>query len=377
MKLQALVLCSDEKILRVLRRVLSDLEISIDHCAEPDAAIHKITRQRYEAIIVDCTSEQVASQILRGAHSAPCNKRAVALAIIDEEKAMKSAFDLGAHFVLHKPINPERAKTTFRAARALMKRERRRNTRLAVELAVQISFKDGQGLQRTSTSDLSEGGMAVQPAPGGKYPAPMMVVFTLPGANHKIECVGEMAWSNSSRQAGIRFKDMSVESVTQLKAWLESHAADLEPDDPPVPCKLTDLSPACGYFETAAPFPVGSKVSLAVQRGLGKVTVLAIVRVAHSEIGMGVEFLRSLPQQQQELQKFIEVLVNSGENLPEILVQPEGLGDDEKAGDGSGPAGTAADPLLEFFHKNAGLAPAAFRTELRKQRVPEAAAAPA
>ena len=58
LRLQALVLCSDEKILRVLRRVLSDLEIVIDHCAESDAAIHKLTRQRYEAIIVDCANGQ-------------------------------------------------------------------------------------------------------------------------------------------------------------------------------------------------------------------------------------------------------------------------------------------------------------------------------
>jgi len=46
MSLKALVLCSDEKIVRVLRRVLSDLEIGIEHCTEPDGAIRKLTRQR-------------------------------------------------------------------------------------------------------------------------------------------------------------------------------------------------------------------------------------------------------------------------------------------------------------------------------------------
>src|SRR5262249_28994032 len=221
MKLQSLVLCSDEKILRVLRRVLSDLEISIDHCTEPDAAIHKLTRQRYEAVIVDCSSEQVASQVLRGARSAPCNKRAVAVAILDGERAVKSAFELGAHFVLYKPISSEKAKTSFRAARALMKRERPRNTRLPVEIPITISFQGGEGQQRTVTSDISEGGAAVQPAPSGN-PGPMQAVFTLPGIDYKIQCAAEVAWSNSTRQAGLRFKDMSAEDTTQLKAWLES-----------------------------------------------------------------------------------------------------------------------------------------------------------
>ena len=100
MGLQSLVFCSDEKIVRVLRRVLSDLEISIDQCRDSNSAIHKLTRQRFEAVIVDCTDEQAAAQVLKSARSAPCNKRAVAVAIIDGTTALRSAFDLGAHFVL-------------------------------------------------------------------------------------------------------------------------------------------------------------------------------------------------------------------------------------------------------------------------------------
>ena len=91
LRLQALVLCADEKILRVLRRVLSDLEIVIDHCTESDAAIHKLTRQRYEAIIVDCANALAASQVLRSARTAPCNKRAVAVAILDPKESTHGA----------------------------------------------------------------------------------------------------------------------------------------------------------------------------------------------------------------------------------------------------------------------------------------------
>jgi CheY-like chemotaxis protein len=367
MKLQSLVLCSDENILRVLRRVLSDLEISVDHCTEGDAAIHKLTRQRYEAIIVDFGNEQMASQVLRGARAAPCNKRAVVVAILDPQKTTRSVFEQGAHFVLYKPISSEKAKTSFRAARAMMKRERRRNTRLPVEIPVTVSF-DGEG-QRTVTSDISEGGIAVQPAPSGKHSSSMTVTFTLPGTVYKIECAGEVAWANSTRQAGIRFKDMPVENLSQLKEWLESQAPELESDDPPVPCKLTDLSPAGGYLETAAPFPLRSKVSISIATAVGKVHVLGIVRVAHPEVGMGVEFLRSTSHHQQQLQKFIAVLINAGENLPEILVQPEGLEDEEKAVE---PA-VGDDPLISFFRKQADLPAEAFLGELRKRRGSHAA----
>jgi len=113
MSLKALVLCSDEKIVRVLRRVLSDLEIGIEHCTEPDGAIRKLTRQRFEAVIVDCTDLKTATLVLKSARSAPCNKRAIAVAIMDGHTGLRSAFDMGAHFVLYKPVSSERAKSSF------------------------------------------------------------------------------------------------------------------------------------------------------------------------------------------------------------------------------------------------------------------------
>ena len=181
MGLQSLVFCSDEKIVRVLRRVLSDLDISIDQCPDANSAIHKLTRQRFEAVIVDCADEHTAAQVLKSARSAPCNKRAVAVAIIDGTTALRSAFDLGAHFVLYKPLSAERAKASFRAARALMKRERRRNIRVLTEIPVILVVNDGAGQQRAVTSDLGEGGMAIQSSQRPKKQGAITVQFTLPG----------------------------------------------------------------------------------------------------------------------------------------------------------------------------------------------------
>ncbi len=367
MRLQSLVLCADERILRVLRRVLSDLEIAVDHCAEADAAIHKLTRQRYEAVIVDCADERVASQVLRSARSAPCNKRAVAVAIIDADRAVRGAFELGAHFVLYKPISAERAKTSFRAARALMKRERRRNTRIPVEIPVILTFP-GTTPQRTVTSDVGEGGIAVRPAPSAKA-GPMVVKFTLPGADYEVECTGEVAWANSSRQAGIRFSDLSPETTGQLKAWLESHAPELDKDDPPVPATLTDLSPGGGYLETGSPFPVRTKVVLSLGAAAAQVRAEGIVRVAHPEVGMGVEFIQRTASQREQLSKLIEALVSSHGATPEILVEPEGLEDEPS---GRSDSSHEADPLLGLFLTKAQLPTETFLIELRQQRGPRA-----
>src|ERR1700681_3936668 len=98
MSLKALVLCSDEKIVRVLRRTLGDLEISVELCTNADSALRKLTRDRFEAIIVDCGAGPRSAEVLLSARRAPCNKRAVAVAIVEPVVGLRSAFDIGAHF---------------------------------------------------------------------------------------------------------------------------------------------------------------------------------------------------------------------------------------------------------------------------------------
>src|ERR1017187_8851426 len=132
MSLKALLLCSDAKIVRVLRRVLGDLDIAVELCADADA-----------------------NDVLRSARIAPCNKQAVAVAIVEPIVGLKAVFDVGAHFVLYRPVSSERAKSSFRAARALMKSERRRNARVVVQIPVVMRNPGVGGNMKVTTIDLS------------------------------------------------------------------------------------------------------------------------------------------------------------------------------------------------------------------------------
>jgi CheY-like chemotaxis protein len=369
MSLQALVLCSDDKIVRVLRRVLSDLEIGVEYCSDADSAVRKLTRRRFEAVVVDCNDEDEAAQVLKSVRSAPCNKRSIAVALIDGQKAVRSAFALGAHFVLYKPISAERARTSFRAARALMKCERRRNTRVAMQIPVALVSETGAGQRQAVTSDISQGGMSLKLSRRSKKSGPLRISFNLPGTEHNIECAAEVAWEGGGPQAGIRFKDMLQEQRDQIKAWLVRHSPEIEPDDPPVPCKLTDLSVGCCYLEMAAPFPVNTRVMLAMRTAKLESRVVGVVRVMHPEIGMGVEFTRSTIEQRKYLERFIHALRHNNGVQPELLVEPEELTDVDPVG--ARPlAVDLEDSLLELFQRTADLTAEDFRSELRTQRSP-------
>lgn len=371
MNLQALVLCSDDKIVRVLRRVLNDLEIAIEACVDTDVAVQKLSRRRFEALIVDCDDPETASHILKAARSAPSNKKAVAVALINAQSDVRSAFELGAHFVLYKPISAERAKSSFRAARALMKCERRRASRIPVEMPVMYSYaKNGPGgtVERTVSSDLSEDGIGVRLARHHRDQGPMHLQFKLPGSNHLIEARAELAWENPNGQAGIRFLDLPPQTRQALKAWLKDNSPETEDQDPPAPCKLTDLSLGGCYLETPSPFPVRARVELSMRVGELQVHASGLVRVMHPDVGMGVVFIQKTEEQRQEVEKFIQALMDSNGVVPELLVEPDGL---EPPGSGLLRETTSSgheDPLLDLFYNKSALSTMEFIRELRKQR---------
>ncbi len=373
MSLQALVFCADEKVVRVLRRVLSELEIGMELCADAESSIHRLSRRRFEAVIVDCADQHTASRVLRSARSAPVNKRAVAVAIVGVQSTLGDTRDLGAHFILHQPLTPERAKTSFRAVRALMKRERRRNARIAVETPVTIQVNDGAGQMRAVSSDIGEGGMAVQLAHRPKNLGSVNLQFSLPGTQDNIECTADLAWENPGRQVGLRFQNLAPAMRDRLNAWLESRAPEFEQDDPPAPCKLTDLSLGGCYLETASPFPVRTRIILSMKVAGAGFRAEGVVQLMHPDLGMGIEFAQTTDPQRNDLEKFIQALTNRNGVLPELMVEPEGL----DIGDPVIPSKSVTgieDPLLELFRKRTDLAPEAFQTELRKRRGPNSKA---
>jgi len=364
MSLKSLVLCADEKIVRVMRRVLGDLDIAVELCTDADAALRKLTRQRFEAIIVDITDDG-ATDVLRSARSAPCNRQAVAVAIVDPIIGLKAVFEIGAHFVLYKPVSSERAKSSFRAARALMKSERRRNVRVAVQIPVVMRNLTGGINMKVTTADLSEGGMAVNIPHGRRPTGRWQAVFTLPGTEASLELPAEFAWEGTSAQAGLRFPQVSPDATRQLREWLKQNSPEAEQDDPPIRCQLTDLSLGGCYLEISSPFPVSSRVTLSMRAGGVEVHAQGVVRIMHPDKGMGVEFTQAKPEHRAAVEKFLGVLTENRTLMPELLVEPEGLESEPSTAQVS--SVDLDDPLLHLFYGES-LTAEQFHEAMRKQR---------
>ena len=371
MNLTSLLISSDDRALRVLRSVLGELEIDVEHCADHASAAKKLAQRSFEAVIIDCKDDR-SFGMLRSLRSGHHNSKSMAIAIIEARTNMQAAFTLGANFVVFKPISTEKAKSSFRAARALMKRERRRSVRLHVNIAAYLRFQNGEG-EQVSITGLSEGGMSVRlgGSPGKKV-GPIGFSFALPDTTTVIEAMGTIAWQDSRHHAGIQFAALPGTSHQSLKEWLSLQAG--EKHDPPIRCALMALSSGGCFLRTQSPFPPQTRVELLLRAAHCSVKTQGKVQLMDPELGMGIEFLTATPEHRQRLEALILQITTNPDSVSDVLVEPEGIDWEQEAANSSTATSTlendgTPDPLLELFRTGASLGKGQFLRELEKHKL--------
>ncbi|MGB9234700.1 MAG: PilZ domain-containing protein, partial [Terriglobales bacterium] len=224
----------------------------------------------------------------------------------------------------------------------------------------------GSARYQARTLDICEGGMALKFNGRKSKESVLRLSFALPGHDYKFEIWGEMAWETTGDQAGVRFKDLTGDQRNLLRKWLTSQFPEPESDDPPVICRLTELSMAGCYLTTTAPFPMSTRIMLSLRLAGSEARASAIVRITHPEYGMGVEFLQSSDEQRENVSRLIESLRANGEFL-DLHVEPEGL---ETAYLDPCTASSFAsdDALVALFCQKTQLSVDAFLQQMQQQR---------
>jgi CheY-like chemotaxis protein len=227
MALESLLLSRDPEVIRVLQPALEKLSIDVEVCRGVSSGQEILRTEKFDAIIVDCDDLKGALTVLEGLRLSASNKNSVTFAILNGSTTTQRAFQMGANFVLQKPISALNARRCFSAAVNFMIRERRRYFRHPVEMPATLSFGEGQRLKVTLTN-LSEGGMAVffrGPVPKGGVST---VAFKLPGAATPLEPKVQVAWMDEAGRAGLRFIDVSTDARAQLDGWLAEQCEKMD-----------------------------------------------------------------------------------------------------------------------------------------------------
>jgi CheY-like chemotaxis protein len=225
MTLESLLISKDASLLGVLRPTLEKLAVHVEVCSGVQTGSEMLSKRKFDAIIVDCDDMQGGVELLTSLRKNQSNGSSVAFAVLNGYTTTQQAFQIGANFVLQKPLTPLNATRCFNAALNFMVRERRRYFRHPVEIALRINLPEGPELKATTTN-ISEGGMAIRVV--GKLPKEVVATlhFTLPGAAAALELQGTTAWADGSGNAGIRFVELPQNSQYQLEKWLTDRMQD-------------------------------------------------------------------------------------------------------------------------------------------------------
>jgi DNA-binding response OmpR family regulator len=217
--LESLLLSRDAEVFRVLRPTLEKFSIEVEICQEAKKASEILISEKFDAIIVDCDDLPGGVEVLEGLRTTSSNKNSVTFAIVNGKKTTtQEAFGMGVNFVLHKPLSVLNTSRCLNAALNFMLRERRRYFRHPIKMPARLVL-DGKELQGTSTN-ISEGGIALLLHHALPKNATPQLLFTLPGTSVALELETEVAWADLKGYVGLRFLNVPPGSRELLERWL-------------------------------------------------------------------------------------------------------------------------------------------------------------
>jgi CheY-like chemotaxis protein len=359
MEMRVLVVCPDQESAAVLTPVLKEMGMTVEYTHSISRGLGLLGEQQFDAVILDYRSDRSSEEFLARMRQSHKNRTTMLIALVDEEFNARPVFGLGANFVLYRPLSIERTRLSLRAARGLMRRERRRTPRAKVSSTANVSYPGAPDLHATMT-DISDTGTAI--TTGKSIPSSEKVYFefALPGQQQLVRLSGEVAWQDASGRTGIRFLDVPQSSRRLIQTWLQqtgAHApspgqkheitnqarltpAPREAKAPgllsnagnrrgeyrmackigaevyrlgtsiPNRCTLSDISEGGCYVEMPTPLPGQSGVEIVVRTNDMKLRIRGQVLATHPGFGMGVRFNFRDAAEREEILRLLALLAS-------------------------------------------------------------------
>jgi CheY-like chemotaxis protein len=349
----ALVVGADDDARRVLRSLLQEMDVSVESSADMAAARLRLQRAHFDAVFIDCQIEDQARDLISDLRDSALNRNSLAVAVVDHSNYVRDILAEGVGFVLYKPISRQRTTNSLRAARDLVRNERRVFPRIPIAAGAEVDYA---GAPPTSAPllDLSEDGIAFRSERSLAPCCKVYFQFSLPGNVSVVRLSGEVMWQDSQGRVGLRFEHVPATSRRILQDWLKTAqlaadgkkispgadtaahrlSASLEllaqasPDrrDPtrrscslgaevylagsnvPHRCVISDVSKSGCYIESTIPFAVGTALDIGLRAGELKFSLPGMVRKMDPGFGMGVKFCPTSDTQVKHINTLLDRL---------------------------------------------------------------------
>jgi CheY-like chemotaxis protein len=365
MPLLALIVSADNRDVDVLQEVMRELHVQYEVCGTVSIAKGELMKKSFDALILDGelpgVLEMVDDLARRGKGEDPR-----IIAILGSKECSERAFEIGAHFVLYKPVSRDRSLVSLEYAFRSAGKDRRNSDRRGVYVSTTVTSPVVEDAPVTLLN-LSPSGTALQ---SGKRLPPdsrLYFHFQIPGQDAAVRLSGNVVWQDIQGRAGIRFASVPASSRKALEQWLERVDRDALEEPPEVSmdverfgpldtpgdrdpqpvvirqkielpvarqerraqsrysfdagvrvsdlgtaipnwCNIADISLGGCYIEMVVPFPKATILNLELRTGDLRLQTRGRVKSSLPGKGMGVQFEISGEEQRQQLHQILEFL---------------------------------------------------------------------
>jgi CheY-like chemotaxis protein len=365
MPLLALIVSSEDRDIGVLQEVLHELHVETEVCGTAAAAGGVLVKRPVDAVLLDGDLPGALDVIDRLARRQAMEQPQI-IAILGGKDSSHCAFEIGAHFVLYKPISRDRTLVSLEYAFRSAGKDRRGGDRRGVYLNTTVNSPVVDAVP-VALFNLSPTGAAVRAKKRLPPDSKLYFEFQIPGQKTTVRLSGDVVWQDIEGRAGIRFASVPASSRKALDQWLENadRAENAEPPEvameverfgpmdqpgdrnpePPlvvrqklavparkerraqsryrlnagvrisdqrsaVPnwCNIADISQGGCYIEMVMPFPKGTVLNLEVRAGNMRLKTRGKVQSSLPGKGMGVQFTIEDSEQRGQLGEIIEFL---------------------------------------------------------------------
>jgi CheY-like chemotaxis protein len=221
MGIECLIVTSDPALIGQIKANLDPHGASLDLRQDSASAIELACRRHLDGLVIDCDDVPGGTNALIQVRNSRSNKQTPIFAVVNGATNAGAALDLGANFVLGKPIQEGHLRSVIESAVPKMEREHRRYFRYDVDVPAQFRNHLGQSFN-TRVKNVSECGLAVKLVDPFRLEGVVVVEFELPSLTREgFRAKADVVWSDSFAM-GLRFLYVEKESGAALQSWLGS-----------------------------------------------------------------------------------------------------------------------------------------------------------
>lgn len=227
MGLDCLVVTCDPVLLGQIKANFGARGAALNLRQDSVSALELTSRRHWDGLIIDCDDVIGGTEALVKVRSSRSNQQTLIIAVLNGSTSAETALDLGANFVLSKPIEESRLHGVLDVAIPKMEREHRRYFRYDIDLPVRFQDHFGHSIS-SKMKNVSEGGMSIKLVDPVRLEGVVPVEFDIPSVEPQaFHAKADVVWCDSFSM-GLRFLHIEKNCEAALQSWLSSLEAQAQ-----------------------------------------------------------------------------------------------------------------------------------------------------